>query len=210
MLTVDHFNSGMACTSLWHPLIDILSTGLIFWCRYVFPPHVIANTPISIHKVTGQCMLLRFQSRRILGCITAIPFSTSDIVKGIRCKALLSWQVWSCCWDCRKRLPQRLKPTFYQRKQQWRIWTIVSWIMAGWDTLLNHLILLIPTYFSFYISICSYKACITLQIQELLELLVRLMDCAVSCEKTQKMRELVSVEPRRYKHLVTQTQASCL
>lgn len=77
--------------------------------------------------------------------------------------------------------------------------------MAGWDTLLNHLILLKPTYFSFYISICSYKACITLQIQELLELLVRLMDCAVSCEKIQKVRESVSLEPRRCKHLVTQT-----
>lgn len=73
---------------------------------------------------------------------------------------MLSWQVWSCCWHRRKRLPKRLKPTFYQRKQPWKIWTIVSWIMAGWDTLLNHLILLIPAYFSFCISICSYKACI--------------------------------------------------
>lgn len=148
-----------------------------------FPPSCHCQVTISIHKVTHQCMLPHFQSCRILGGIIAIPFSTSVIVKGISCKVLLSWQVWSCCWHCRKRLPQRLKPTFYQRKQQRKIWTIVSWIMAGWDTLLNHLILLIPTYFSFYISICSYKACITLQIQELLELLVRLMDCAVSCEK---------------------------
>lgn len=170
------------------------------------------SLPISIHKVTSQCMILHFQSHRILGPIVATPFSASDIVKSIRCKVLLSWQVWSCCWHCRKRLPQRLKPTFYQRKQQWKIWTIVSWIMAGWDTLLNHLILLIPAYFSFYISICSYKACIKLQIQKLLELHVRLMDGAVSCEKIQKMRESVSLEPRRCEHLDTRLSllASCL
>lgn len=161
-------------------------------------PHVIVDSPISIHKVTSQCMRPHFQSHRILGGLIAIPFSTSDIVKGISCKVLLSWQVWSCCWHCRKRLPKRLKPTFYQRKQQWKIWTIVSWIMAGWDTLLNHLILLIPAYFSFCISICSYKACIKPQIQELLELLAGLMDCTVSCEKTEKMRELVPLQSRRH------------
>lgn len=189
MLIVYHFNSDMACTGLWHPLIETPWFSPVTWffcCRYSFPSHVIANSPISIYKVTSQCMRLHFQSLRILGRIIAIPFSTSDIVKGIRCKVLLSWQVWSCCWHCRKRLLQRLKPTFYQRKQQWKIWTIVSWIMAGWDTLLNHLILLIPTYFSFYISICSYKACITLQIQQLLDPPVRLIDCTVSCEMFRK------------------------
>lgn len=201
----------MVCTHLRHLLIEYLYSfqRLDFLLQVFSPPHVIADSPISIHKVTSQCMPLHFQPHRILGGIIAIPFSTSDIVKGISCKVLLSWQVWSCCWHCRKRLPKRLKPTFYQRKQQWKIWTIVSWIMAGWDTLLNHLILLIPAYFSFYISICSYKACIKLQIQELLELLVRLMDCAVSCEKIEKMRESVSLKPRRCKHLVTRTQPSC-
>lgn len=197
----------MSCTGLWHYLIQYLY--FFWWLDFLlqaFPPlHVVANSPISIHKATTLCMLLHFQSHRILGGIIAIPFSTSDIVKGISCKVLLSWQVWSCCWHCRKRLPKRLKPTFYQRKQQWKTWTIVSWIMASWDTLLNHLILLIPAYFSFYISICSYKACIKLQIQELLELLVTLMGCAVSCEKIQKMRESVSLEPRSCNHLGPRT-----
>lgn len=146
-----------------------------------------------------------FQSHRILGGLIAIPFSTSDIVKGISCKVLLSWQVWSCCWHCRKRLPKRLKPTFYQRKQQWKIWTIVSWIMAGWDTLLNHLILLIPAYFSFCISICSYKACIKPQIQELLELLAGLMDCTVSCEKTEKNEGIGTTAVQEAQHLDTWT-----
>lgn len=123
-------------------------------------PHVVVVSPISIHKVTSQGKRPHFQSHGILGGLIAIPFSTSDVVKGITCKVLLSWQVWSCCWHRRKRLPKRLKPTFYQRKQPWKIWTIVSWIMAGWDTLLNHLIPLIPAYFSFCISTCSYKACI--------------------------------------------------
>lgn len=133
------------------------------------------------HTQSIQSTWPHFQSHRILGGLIAIPFSTPDIVTAL--VVLLNWQVWGCCWHCRKRLPKRLKPTFYQRKQPWKIWTIVSWIMANWDTLLNHLIFLIPAYFSFCMSICSYKACIKPQIQKLLEPFAGLMDYAVKRQK---------------------------
>lgn len=62
--------------TLFFPVTRFSSSG-------IFPPYIIAESPISIHKVTSQHMLLHFQSHRILGPIVAIPFSASDIVKDI-------------------------------------------------------------------------------------------------------------------------------